>query len=40
MNKDNNWNAPKTELALLILGIILGVFVAVNYAWLLIDMYA
>ena len=36
---NNDWNNDKVELTLLILGITLGVFVAVNYAWLLITVY-
>lgn len=31
MNKDNNWNAPKTELALVIIGTTLFVWVVFNY---------
>ena len=37
---NNGWNNDKVEWTLLVLGITLGVFVAVNYAWLLIKVYA
>ena len=31
MNNDNNWNAPKTELALMIIGMTLFAWVVFNY---------